>query len=228
MGRPKAVRVVGTIDEKRIVYIEDYVLQYLTVCEEEEERNAETVLYGKREMSGEAVIYMIYGISRQMGQDCMEKERKEQMFHRKYRRLGYLHRETGAIILDDWGAEETLKGYYIFYDAEEQMKECLGEYYKRRLAMKKQDSSSKSSCQTDPAHGETVQMKGSTAELVALSNMDERQGKSPFLWIRTVVICIFIVFCAIAVLTVNSFDKLNDFIQTAVLTEEIIDADESD
>jgi hypothetical protein len=61
-----------------------------------------------------------------------------------------------------------------------------------------------------------------------LSNMDERQGKSPFLWIRTVVICIFIVFCAIAVLTVNSFDKLNDFIQTAVLTEEIIDADESD
>lgn len=228
MVRPKAVRVVGTIEKKRIVYIEDYVLQYLTVCEEEEEKNTETILYGKKEVSGETAVYMIYGICRQTGQDRMDRERKGQTFHQKYSRLGYLHRDTGAIILDDWGAEETLKGYYIFYDAEEQMKECLSEYYERQLSIKKQDAFSKSFLKAGSDAGETARAKGSTAELVALSNRNERQGKSPFLWIRAVVICIFIVFCAIAVMTVNSFDKLNDFIQTAVLTEEIIDADESD
>ena len=100
MIRPKAVRAVGTIEKMRIVYIEDYVLQYLTVCEEEIDKNTETILYGKKEMSGEAVIYMIYGICRQMGQDHMEKVRAGERFDDKYIRLGYLHWETGAIVLD--------------------------------------------------------------------------------------------------------------------------------
>lgn len=227
MVRPKAVRVVGTIEKMRIVYIEDYVLQYLTVCEDEIEENTETILYGKKEMSGETAIYMIYGICRQMGQDCMERTEAGQKFDRKYKRLGYLHRETGAIILDDWGAEEILKGYYVFYDAEEQMKDCLGEYYEKHLLKKKQDFPSKSSCKANSDTNETIRSESSAAELIALSNTDEKRRKSPFLWIRMVVICIFVVFCAIAVMTVNSFDKLNDFIQTAVLTGEIIDADES-
>ena len=39
MALPKAVRAVGTIDKARIVYIEDDVLHYLTVCEVEEEED---------------------------------------------------------------------------------------------------------------------------------------------------------------------------------------------
>ena len=52
---------------------------------------------------------------------------------------------------------------------------------------------------------------------------DRERMRSPFLWIRMAVLCIFIVFCAIAVTTVNGFDKLNDFIQTAVLAGELMD-----
>ena len=110
-----------------------------------------------------------------------------------------------------------MTGYYVFYDADEQMKDCLGQYYERQL-LKKQDFSPKSL---------DLELKSSTAELVALSNTYERRRESPFLWIRMVVICIFVIFCAIAVMTVNSFDKLNDFIQTAVWMGEIIDTDES-
>lgn len=222
MVRPKAARVVGTVERSRLVYIEDYVLQYLTVCEEEEEEKEETVLYGRKEKDGGAEVYMIYGIYRQMGQDGSEGEDSGEKFDGKYRRLGYLHRETGAIVMDDWGAGENLKGYYVFYDAEEKMKDCLGEYYERQQLKRKKPYKGSSDA------GEKMRSQNSLAELVALSNTDKGRERQPFLWIRMIVIGIFIVFCAIAVMTVNSFDKLHDFIQTAVLTGEIMDADESD
>lgn len=236
MELPKAVRMVGTIEKTRIIYIEDYVLQYLTVCEEEEtQKDAETILYGKKEISGEVDVYMIYGIYKQAGRDCAERgglekkgigengkvEEKEKKFNKKYRRLGYLNRETGAIVLDDLGEGQTLKGYYIFYDADERMKDYLGEYYERQLWQKKQNSSRASYVKKSPVIAEAEQ--SGSAELVALSNAEREKEFSPFLWIRMAVICIFIVFCAIAVTTVNGFDKLNDFIQTAVWAGEIID-----
>lgn len=227
MDLPKAVRLVGTIEKKRVVYIEDYVLQYLTVCEEDEtEQDALTVLYGKKEINGETKIYMIYGIYKQTGQDYAGQGDIGQELGKKYIRLGYLHKETGAIVLDDWGREQTLKGYYVFYHAEERMKDYLAEYYTRQLQQKKQNPSGKTYQETG-AVAEAVRMpKSNTAELVALSNVEHGRRESPFLWIRMVVVCIFIIFCAIAVLTVNNYDKLNDFVQTAVLTGEIMDTDE--
>ncbi len=248
MALPKAVRAVGTIDKARIVYIEDYVLQYLTACEEEEDSGTETVLYGKKEISGGAEIYLIYGICRQKGQGLPEEgaggERKgkaaieagrageaetKPMIPGSYRKLGHLDPETGGIVLDDRGTGQTLTGYYVFFDAEDKMKECLGELYERQRR-KKQQSTEKKNLLPDaravPDGGKEICGLDETAELVALSNRERRPGKSPFLWVRMAVICIFIIFCAIAVMTVNSFDKLNDFIRTAVMTGEMIDSEE--
>lgn len=223
MDMPKAARVIGTVEKKRMVYIEDYVLQYLTVCEEED-KSTEKILYGKKEKNGESEIYMIYGVYEQEGQAFAE-----QPFGRKYGRLGHLDRETGAIVLDDWEPGRKLKGYYVFYDAEEKMKDYLGNYYEKRIWGKRQDAVPQNkgmeACNSDAAFcGEA---KG--AELVALSAADKtghaalKREHSPFLWIRMAVICIFIIFCTIAVMTVNSFEKLNDFIQAAVMAGEIME-----
>ncbi len=249
MALPKAVRAVGTIDKARIVYIEDYVLQYLTVCEEEEEDDGtETVLYGKKEISGGTEIYFIYGICRQRGQGLPEESigeggkgkaateagraeeaKTKKTFPGSYRRLGHLDPDTGGIILDDWGRGQMLTGYYVFFDAEEKMKDDLGKLYERRQRKKRQDTETESirpDGEETSGGGKDRNSSGDAAELVALSNRDRRHGKSPFLWVRMAVLCIFIIFCAIAVMTVNSFDKLHDFIQTAVMTGEMIDREE--
>ena len=232
MVLPKAVRLIGTVEKARMVYIEDYVLQYLTICEEEAETEAEmkagtkeeTILYGKKEKDGGTTAYLIYRVYRQTGQDRPEKEFQGKNYNKEYVRLGYMDQETGAIVLDDWGKGENLKGYYVFYDADEKMKEYLGECYERQLRQKKQNNSRPAKIKRNPALERGERSENTPAELVALSNADRERGCSPFLWIRIAVIGIFIVFCAIAVTTVNGFDKLNDFIQTAVLTGEIMES----
>lgn len=40
--------------------------------------------------------------------------------------------------------------------------------------------------------------------------MDET---SPYLWIRIAAIGILVIFCAIAVTTINEYDKMNDFVR---------------
>ncbi len=244
MALPKAVRLVGTVGQAEKVYVEDYVLQYLTICEEETESGGETVLYGRKEREGKTRAYLIYGIYRQTGQDRPEKK-----LHGKYGRLGYINPETGAIVLDDWGEGRTLEGYYVFYDADEKMKDFLGDCYERQLRLQNRKKMRTDSGQPDEGGMETPGKKKQPegtgwqeaesmeaadrrmasgrvpAELVALcrADGDRERMRSPFLWIRMAVLCIFIVFCAIAVTTVNGFDKLNDFIQTAVLAGELMD-----
>ena len=227
MELPKAARVVGTMEDKRVVYLEDYVLQYLAVCRgEETQSGGEMILYGKKEIRKGTEIYIIYGIDRQE-ENIIEKERKSgfRSSDKGYRRLGYLHPETGAIILDDWKEGEALQGYYVFYDADETMKDCLGDYYGRQLRKDRHNSAPglNDYDRSTPGDLEEENASGQTAELVALSSINKQKGGSPFLWIRIVVAGIFIIFCAIAVLTVNNYDKLCGFIQTAVFTQEIMD-----
>ena len=73
-------------------------------------------------------------------------------------------------------------------------------------------------------HGEEIIVPKKQAELVALSNetyMERTLEESPiYSFIRAVVIVIFIIFCAIAVTTVNSFEKMQDFSNTAVQMNE--------
>ena len=70
------------------------------------------------------------------------------------------------------------------------------------------------------------QMTGKKAELVALSREEEGERVSLYLWIRIAVVGILIVFCAIAVTTVDGYDKISNFVQAAVRTGEMIDEPE--
>ena len=70
------------------------------------------------------------------------------------------------------------------------------------------------------------------AELVTLSDdilMERTLEESPiYSLIRAVVIVIFIIFCAIAVTTVNNFEKMKEFTNTAVQMNESIDGNTID
>lgn len=208
---PEAISLVGTMEEDRVIYIEDYALQYLKAVRKEGRAEEDKfLLYGNRGRNAGKEIYVIYGIcSQEEWQHDWEEEGK------RYEWIGSLavkgrnaEDEMGKMVLT--GKENggrALNGYYIFYDADNKMKERLGKYY--------EESVNRSRYQ---------QMTGKKAELVALSSEEwTERTSSPYLWIRIAVTAILIIFCAIAVTTVNRYDKINDFVQTAVRTGEMIE-----
>lgn len=208
---PEAISLVGTMEEDRVIYIEDYALQYLKAVRKEGRAEEDKfLLYGNRGRNAGKEIYVIYGIcSQEEWQHDWEEEGKS---HEWIGSLAVKGRnaedEMGRMVLT--GKENggrALNGYYIFYDADNKMKERLGKYY--------EESVNRSRYQ---------QMTGKKAELVALSSEEwTERTSSPYLWIRIAVTAILIIFCAIAVTTVNRYDKINDFVQTAVRTGEMIE-----
>lgn len=213
MELPEAVGLIGAMEDDRIIYIEDYVLQYLKALGKEERMGEEKfALYGKRGKSSGKEVYIIYGICRQGDLQFYQKETGK-----GYEWIGSLEAERwkseedfGRIILTGNGKDRRpINGYYIFYDADDKMKERLGEYYEESINRSRYK-----------------QMTGKKAELVALSREEEGERVSLYLWIRIAVVGILIVFCAIAVTTVDGYDKISNFVQAAVRTGEMIDEPE--
>lgn len=214
MELPEAISLVGRMEEDRVIYIEDYALQYLKALRKEGRMEEDKfVLYGNRGRNAGKEIYVIYGIC---SQEEWKYDREEE--GKGYEWIGSLsvkgrnaEAEMGRMVLAEKGNDgRALNGYYIFYDADNKMKERLGKYY--------EESVNRSRYQ---------QMTGKKAELVALSSKERvERAPSPYLWIRIAVIAILIIFCAIAVTTVNKYDKINDFVQAAVRTGEMIEGTE--
>lgn len=210
MDLPEISRKIGTVHEDRLVYIEEYVLQYLELLKKRENQEERISFYGKRERTSKAETYIIYGIC---GQD------EEEAWNRK---KGNVYELIGSLDIRQWkkgndlcrgmligiaGEERTVDGYCIFYDADDEMKERLSRYYESSI-YRVQGRDKKNPEQMDKRQ----------AELVALSSKEGENTSSPFLWIRAAAIGIFIIFCAIAVITVNEYDKMMDFVQTAAWT----------
>lgn len=210
MKLPEVTALVGTIEGSRVIYIEDYALQYLKALRKEEGMGEDKfVLYGRRGRDADKEVYIIYGIC---SQEEWQYGRGEE--GRRYEWIGSLGRkgrneegEPGRMeLFGKEGDRRSLDGYYIFYDADDGMKERLGKYYEKSL---------------NRSRGQ--QTMGKKAELVALSSEEQTERASPYIWIRIAVTAILIIFCAIAVTTVNKYDKINDFVQAAVHTGEMME-----
>ena len=66
MKLPEATALVGTIEGRRVIYIEDYALQYLKALRKEEGMEEDKfVLYGRRGRDADKEVYIIYGICSQ-------------------------------------------------------------------------------------------------------------------------------------------------------------------
>lgn len=214
MELPEIAGRAGTMDDDRIVYIEEYVLQYLKIIKQTElAKEDKFLLYGKKEKSLDREIYIIYGICRQEEwQHCLGTEGKD------YYLIGSLDMEIleegdnfcRNIMLGNKNGGQPAGGYYVFYHADDKMKERLGEYYEENRK-----------------HSRYIAQREETgeklAELVALSNEEQCSGAVLYIWIRMAAIGILIIFCAIAVVTINGYEKMNDFVQIAVQTAELME-----
>lgn len=211
MDLPEISRKIGIVHEDRLVYIEEYVLQYLELLKgQESQRGRKIFLYGKSERTSRAETYIIYAA-------CGQEEEEEWN-----RRGGNAYELTGRLDLRKWkeegdlcrclfigipGEERAVDGYYIFYNADDRMKEYLSQYYEKSIYH------AQNSGQKQPR-----QMAKKQAELVALGIKEEMDTMPLFIWIRIAAIGILVIFCAIAVITINEYDKIMDFVQTAAWT----------
>ena len=208
MELPEIARKTGIIDNNRIVYIEDYVLQYLEILKQKEEvKEDKYLLYGKKLNVSEREVYVIYGV-------CRPEEGKPAYFKeagKDYELVGRLDMEDrescGRILVGSQNGGQPVKGYYVFYDADDKMKDCLSRYYEESIKRSRYITGKEQE----------------KAELIALSSEERTEGASLYMWIRIAAIGILIIFCAIAVTTINGYDKISDFVQAVVQTNEMLE-----
>lgn len=215
MGTPEIASKAGMIDDDIVIYIEDYALQYIKILKQEvNSKEDKFILYGKKERIPGKEVYIIYGAGR------MEEE-KELCFRgagRSYERIGSLDMTLWEQEKDIFkglqigmaNSKRPVRGYYVFYDADDKMKDCLSKYY--------EESINRSRYITQRGQGALEQ-----AELVDFGSNKQTSGASLYIWIRITVIGILAILCAIAVTTINGYDKISDFVQAAVQTAEMIE-----
>lgn len=196
---PEIVRRVGTESQTRSVYIEDYVVQYLKMCRKETAEDKEVILFGsvcRGQVCSGRETYIIYGAC-ENGLEGTEYNgfRKEEIIGCINMELWKrAENEYSGIIIGNAEGGQPVEGYYIYYDAEERMKDYLagtkGETEKEK---------------------EIQEPLGFQPKLVALSYENGKDTVSLYTGIRIAVMCIFIILCIIAITTINSYDKMQRF-----------------
>lgn len=221
MKVPEIVKRIGKIDGKRKIYIEDYVLSYLERFKiEETEGNERIVLYGKRERNSCEETYIIYGAEKRNMRGNSEKE----SFFSEYEEIGCLNTDMWkhtdgmceGILVGDGNGGQPIEGYYIFYEKEPIMGKYLGLAYENEI--KRVPYARQSEKKEEEARNASSQ-----AELVALSQTEVLPESPVYDIIRAVVICIFIIICAMAITTVNNFEKMEEFKEAAVEMNEALE-----
>lgn len=220
MDLPEIVKRMGKIEGERKIYMEDYVLAYLQNYKTNTtEADVRVTLYGKKENNASGEIYLIYGAA-ESGKD----------FFREYDEIGCLNIELwkkspsmceGILLGDEIGGEQ-ISGYYIFYDEAQAMKEYMGYCYEEDIHRKQH----KRKALAEAESGKKQPVSKGQAELVALSSDTQGEEAPLYSYIRAAVIIIFIVFCAIAVTTVNSYGKMENFTQAAEQMHETLEQHE--
>ncbi len=221
MEVPEVVKRIGKIDGKRKIYIEDYVLSYLERFKfEETEGNERIILYGKRERNFNEEICVIYGAEKK---NPREHVQKDSLFS-AYEEVGCLNTDMWkctqgmceGILIGDGNGGQPVEGYYIFYEKEPIMGKYLGLTYEEEI--KRVPYARQSEKKEEEAKAASAQ-----AELVALSQTEVLPESPVYDIIRAVVICIFIIICAMAITTVNNFEKMEDFKEAAVEMNEALE-----
>lgn len=187
MRLPNIVKQVGNVRGETRVYIEDYVYTYLNRLKKERiSLPLRVALYGYAFLRDEKQFYLIYGASNIVEE--MENGRSQERIQEIFFQEYDL---IGFVnIYDKKELPQTGDGCFVFYESNEAMQNYLISCYKRR------DKSS-------------AQEKGLTAN---------RSGRS-LLWVellKKIGLCIMLLISAVAVTTIDSYEKLHDFILLVV------------
>lgn len=198
MERPQIVRKIGDIEEGKEIYVEDYVFAFLEKIKEIKDNKKEHIfLFGKWIREEKDTILLIFGAA------SLDSEKDPPELFGDYEIVGSLDGKrfkegdsptTGMRIRTETG-EYRPGGYYVFCDTNEKMKEYLQIYYRRQLGVS----------------DDKEEMPGAV------------HSDRIFDLIRAMVILIFIFLCAIAITTLNTFSKMDEFTRTAVGMTKIIE-----
>lgn len=187
MRLPSIVKQVGNVRGETRVYIEDYVYTYLNRLKKERiSLPVRVALYGHAFTGENKQFYLIYGASNIVEE--MENGRSQERVQEMFFREYNL---IGFVnIYDKKELPKTGDGCFVFYESNEAMQNYLISCYKRK------DKSS-------------VREKGVAAV---------RAGRS-FLWVellRKLGLSVMLMIAAVAVTTIDSYDKLYDFMLLVV------------
>lgn len=211
MKLPHSIELTESPEECREIYMEAYVADYLGKYKKRNADNgSRVILFGKKEEKDGKTVFIINGAGEE------DVIREEPVFER-LQEVGCLDNELfmksenryEGILTGDRNGGQPINGYHIYYGENDEMKEYLSCFYERTVRDRKAQDM-KSSTHTKSSKDGTAQ-----PELTALSERGNVGEPAFYSCIRAAVVCIFIILCAIAVTTVNSYEKMKEFSETA-------------
>lgn len=219
MKGPQITKKIGIIQQDNRIYIEDYVYSFLEQ-RGKAEKDELIVLYGHVKIEEHERIIMIYGAA-----PLEELTDEEKAVFQDYEQVGTVDMEqwckntgkTSGIILNGLNR---IDGYYVFCEANESMKEYMNHYYRKQLRIQ-----TMSRTEQQPIVAQEKSKKAEEREEFQ-DELIPAEGDGFFDLIRAVVILIFIFLCAIAVGTINSYDKMQDFTEAAAGVKAYEESDE--
>lgn len=194
MKLPEFVKKIGTVEGKNRVYVEDYVYSYLNDLREKKSiLPLRAALYGHVFHKENKCYYFVYGAACVIEEleNGRDEEQTRNKFFEEYELIGYVN-----ICKDKQIFPEKSKGYYIFYESNEAMQSYLLSCYKKE-------------CRESQTYIEEVPEK-TTGYLLKHS-----EWRNPKELLKKLFYGICIAVLATAATTINNFERMNGFVETA-------------
>lgn len=209
MKMPEFIKRMGSVDEECRVYIEDYVYSYLNGLRGETDLlPLRAALFGHVIKKDNTCCYLIYGaccVVEELEYGRNEEQVRKEFFE-DYELIGYVNVNRSKTLVP--GKD---KGYFIFYESNEAMQNYMSFCYERKRKKKNR--------------GREAAIFGHSTNLPTNHAWGEKIGhaKDVFGQIFTLA-CVFIL--AMAVCAINSYDKMNGFVEMTGAAIHMLEAEE--
>lgn len=216
---PKNIMQIGTVDEKLKIYIEDYAHTYIKQMEERESRQSATIiLYGRDEWYQECHYLFVYGVIEEKRDSSAIQEK----YFSNYQMIGKLDvSDRQHKIHLKHGIVAQMKGYYVFYEQNQEMQSFLVNMNRRSELIEDREK-----------YMSTTKMKTRNESRIQKEKLEKNKKRkaAPRFSMAFVGASAVIVLCGITlVLIINGQASFNEFVtsmaRAVVFEEEILDED---
>ena len=206
MRLPEIVKRIGTIEGECRVYVEDYVYTYLNELRMKNDIiPVRAALFGRVQQKESKCYYFVYGAScvvDELTYGRNENQVREEFFP-EYELIGYVNIYRDRQILPDKN-----KGYFVFYESNEAMQNYLISCYQR---------------ENDKEQGEFVSARASSGAQLHAAGVGKLSTIGNVLKKILYSVCVMIL--TIAVISINDYDKMYGFVETAQRAAVMIEAE---
>lgn len=196
MKLPGIVKRIGTIEGECRVYVEDYVYTYLNELRLKKDIiPIRAALFGRVQQKENKCYYFVYGatcVVEELTYGRNESQVREEFFP-EYELIGYVNIYGEKQILPDKS-----KGYFVFYESNEAMQNYLISCYQR---------------ENEKEQAKFASDRGSSGAQLRAAGVGKVSTIGSVLKKILYSVCIMIL--TIAVITINDYDKMYGFMETA-------------